>query len=142
MIIGVGIDMIDSRRIATTLERHQGRFISRVFTPLEIQRCESRARKALQFAKIYAAKEAFLKAIGTGLAKGVQWKNIEISHYPSGQPYITVSGKALRILTALTPAGSSARIHLSISDEDPYAIAYVTINTEREQEDVVEKRSN
>jgi holo-[acyl-carrier protein] synthase len=130
MIIGVGTDLIDIRRIERTLERFGERFLERVFTPAERVRAERRVDRAAAYAKRYAAKEACAKALGTGFRQGVYWRDIGVLSRPSGQPVLELSGGAARRLAALTPAGMSARIDLSLSDEPPLGQAVVVISAE------------
>ncbi len=128
MILGVGIDLVDIRRLEKTLERFGDRFLDRVFTPRERQRCDRRRRRIDAYAQRFAAKEACAKALGTGFRQGVAWQAIEIGNLPSGQPVLTLTeGAALR-LGALTPPRMSAHLHLSMTDEHPYAQAFVVIS--------------
>jgi holo-[acyl-carrier protein] synthase len=130
MIIGVGTDLIDIRRIERTLERFGERFLVRVFTPAERARAERRIDRAAAYAKRYAAKEACAKALGTGFRQGVYWRDIGVHNRPSGQPVLELSGGAARRLAALTPAGMSARIDLSLADEPPLGQAVVVISAQ------------
>lgn len=128
MIIGVGTDLADIRRIERTLERFGERFCARVFTASERARCDRRANPAACYAQRYAAKEACSKALGTGLRQGVFWRDMVVSNAPSGKPALTLSGGALDRLHALTPAGMAAAIELSLTDEYPLAHAVVVIS--------------
>lgn len=128
MILGLGTDLIDIRRIERTLDRFGERFIVRVFTDTERARAEARLDRAAAYAKRYAAKEACAKALGTGFRHGVYWRDIAVSNRPSGQPVLQLSGGAARRLAALTPAGMAAHIDLSLSDEPPLGQAVVIIS--------------
>ena len=126
MIIGVGTDLIDIRRIERTLARFGERFLDRVFTAAERSRAEARVDRAAAYAKRYAAKEACAKALGTGFRQGVYWRDIGVLNRPSGQPILLLRGGAASQLTALT--GMSARIDLSLTDEPPLGQAVVIIS--------------
>ena len=125
MILGLGSDMIDIRRIERTLERYGDRFIQRVFTPVEQARAERRRARVETYAKRFAAKEACAKALGTGLRRGVFWRDMGVVNLPGGRPTMALSGGALDRLNAITPAGHSPRIDVSITDE--YPLAQVTV---------------
>lgn len=132
MIIGIGADICDIRRIERSLARFGARFERRVFTPREIARAAGRkgARhnsKAASYAKRFAAKEAFGKALGTGIAHGVFWRDIEVVNLPSGKPTLHVTGKAAALLDAHTPPGHQLVIHLTLTDEYPLAQAQVIL---------------
>jgi holo-[acyl-carrier protein] synthase len=127
MIIGIGSDLVDVRRIQRTLERHGERFVTRIFTPLERATAERRARRSETYAKRFAAKEACAKALGTGLRAGVFWRDMGVVNMPSGRPTMKLTGGALTRLQAITPAGCEARIDVTISDEGPIAQAFVVI---------------
>jgi holo-[acyl-carrier protein] synthase len=127
MIIGIGSDLVDVRRIQRTLERHGERFVARIFTPLERATAERRARRSETYAKRFAAKEACAKALGTGLRAGVFWRDMGVVNLPSGRPTMKLTGGALTRLQAITPAGCEARIDVTISDEGPIAQAFVVI---------------
>jgi holo-[acyl-carrier protein] synthase len=127
MIIGIGSDLVDVRRIQRTLERHAERFVTRIFTPLERATAERRARRSETYAKRFAAKEACAKALGTGLRAGVFWRDMGVVNLPSGRPTMKLTGGALTRLQAITPAGCEARIDVTISDEGPIAQAFVVI---------------
>lgn len=127
MILGIGSDLIDIRRIEATLERHGARFIGRCFTDIERRRSEGRATRAASYAKRFAAKEACSKALGTGLRRGVYWRDMGVVNKPGGQPTMALTGGALARLAALTPPGSTAEIHLTITDDYPLAQAFVVI---------------
>ena len=127
MIIGLGSDLCDIRRVEQTLEKFGARFVERCFTPIERQKSERRAQRASSYAKRFAAKEACAKALGTGLNAGVFWRDMGVVNLPSGQPTLQLTGGAARRLAALTPAGHQAVIHLTLTDEYPLAQAYVLI---------------
>lgn len=127
MIIGLGSDLIDIRRIEKTLERHGERFINRIFTDVERQKSERRAQRAASYAKRFAAKEACAKALGTGLARGVFWRDMGVVNLPSGQPTMKLTGGAAKRLDALIPDGYRAVVHLTITDDYPLAQAFVVI---------------
>ena len=129
MILGIGSDITDVRRIAKVIERHGDRFLDRVFTPVERARAERRKNRVETYAKRFAAKEACAKALGTGMRSGVWWRDMGVVNRPGGQPTMELTGGALRRLQALTPPGQDARIDLTISDEGPMALAYVIIST-------------
>jgi len=127
MIIGVGSDLCDARRIAKVLERHGERFLDRVFTPTERAKAERRANKAETYAKRFAAKEACSKALGTGLRAGVFWRDMGVVNLPGGRPTMKLTGGALARLKAILPAGHEARIDVSLTDEGSTAQAIVII---------------
>jgi len=127
MIIGVGTDLMDIRRIEKTLERFGARFTGRVFTDHERARCERRPHPAAAYAQRYAAKEACSKALGTGFRQGVFWRDMAVDNLPSGKPYLTLTGGARRHLDKLTPPGMDAAVELSLTDEYPMAQAVVVI---------------
>lgn len=127
MIIGIGSDLCDIRRIEETLERFGDRFIARCFTEVERRRSERRAGRAASYAKRFAAKEACAKALGTGLRAGVFWRDMGVVNLPSGQPTMRLTGGAAQRLADITPVGAEAFIHLTITDEEPLAQAFVVI---------------
>ncbi len=127
MILGIGSDLCDIRRIANTLEKHGERFTHRIFTDIERQRAQSKAKPAATYAKRFAAKEACAKALGTGLNRGVFWRDMGVVNQRSGQPTMQLTGGAAGRLAALTPPGHEAVIHLTITDDHPYAQAFVVI---------------
>ncbi|MGH6682327.1 MAG: holo-ACP synthase [Pseudolabrys sp.] len=127
MIIGLGSDIVDVRRIARTIERHGERFLARIYTPAERAKADKRANRAETYAKRFAAKEACSKALGTGLRAGVFWRDMGVVNLPSGRPTMTLTGGALKRLQAITPSGCEARIDISITDEGPTAQAIVII---------------
>jgi holo-[acyl-carrier protein] synthase len=127
MIIGLGSDLIDIRRIERSLERHGERFIQRIFTDVERQRSERRAGRAASYAKRFAAKEACAKALGTGISEGVFWRDMGVINLPSGKPTMALTGGAAARLEKLLPTGHSAVVHLTITDDFPLAQAFVII---------------
>lgn len=127
MIIGIGSDLCDARRIAQVLERHGDRFINRIFTPTERAKAERRARRAETYAKRFAAKEACAKALGTGFRAGVFWRDMGVVNLASGRPTMQLTGGALERLQAITPPGHTARIDVSLTDDGPTAQAIVII---------------
>jgi holo-[acyl-carrier protein] synthase len=127
MIIGLGSDLIDIRRINQTLERYGERFISRIFTELEQKKSERRTARAASYAKRFAAKEACAKALGTGLKDGVFWRDMGVVNLVSGQPTIKLTGGAARRLAEITPPGMTAQISLTLTDDYPLAQAIVII---------------
>jgi holo-[acyl-carrier protein] synthase len=128
MILGLGSDLIDIRRIEQTLERHGERFITRLFTDIERAKSERRAARAASYAKRFAAKEACAKALGTGLSRGVYWRDMGVVNLPGGKPTMALTGGALKRLEAMTPPGHKAQIDLSITDDFPLAQAIVIIS--------------
>jgi len=127
MIIGIGNDLIDIRRIEKTLERHGERFTNRVFTEVERTKSDRRKQRAASYAKRFAAKEACAKALGTGLSRGVFWRDMGVVNLPGGKPTLKLDGGALKRLEEITPPGHIADIHLTITDEFPLAQAIVII---------------
>ena len=127
MIIGVGADLTDIRRIEKTLRRFGDRFRARVFTDLERARSERRADAAASYAKRFAAKEACAKALGTGMRGGVFWKDMGVVNVPSGRPTMVLTGGAAARLASLMPRNGRAAIHVSLTDDHPYAQAFVII---------------
>jgi len=128
MILGMGSDLIDIRRIERTLERYGERFLDRIFTELERKKSEGRLQRAASYAKRYAAKEACSKALGTGFRKGVFWRDMGVVNLPSGKPTLKLTGGAASRLAELTPPGMVAEIELSMTDEPPMAQAIVIIS--------------
>lgn len=127
MIVGIGSDLIDIRRIEKTLERHGERFIARIFTDIERRKSEARRERAASYAKRFAAKEACAKALGTGLSRGVFWRDMGVVNLPGGKPTMALTGGAARRLDQLVPSGMSAAVHLTITDDYPLAQAFVII---------------
>lgn len=130
MILGIGSDLIDIRRIERTLERYGDRFVTRIFTAEEQRRSERRANRAASYAKRYAAKEACSKALGTGFRDGVYWRDLGVVNLPSGRPTLILTGGALQRLAAMTPRGMTAHIELTLTDEETLASAFVVISAE------------
>jgi holo-[acyl-carrier protein] synthase len=129
MIIGLGNDLIDIRRIESTLERFGARFTDRVFTETERAKSDRRAQRAASYAKRFAAKEACAKALGTGVPRrGVHWQHMGVVNLPSGQPTMALSGGAARRLEEITPDGMVARIDVTLTDDYPLAQAIVIIS--------------
>ncbi len=128
MILGIGSDFSDTRRIAQSIERYGDRFLDRVFTPEERAKADARTRRAETYAKRFAAKEACSKALGTGLSLGVFWRDMGVVNLPSGAPTMRLTGGAAVRLAQITPPGHEAVIHLSITDEGPLCAAYVVIS--------------
>jgi holo-[acyl-carrier protein] synthase len=129
MIIGIGSDLIDIRRVAKVMERHGDRFLDRIFTEVERRRCDRRgATRIPSYARRFAAKEATAKALGTGFRRGVFWRDLGVVNLPSGQPGMRLTGEALRRLEAMTPSGMQARLDVSLTDEPPLAQAVVIIS--------------
>jgi holo-[acyl-carrier protein] synthase len=127
VILGVGTDLLDIRRLERTLDRWGERFCQRVYTDLERSRCNGHVNRVARYAQRYAAKEACAKALGTGFRQGVAWRDIEVDNLRSGKPFMRLSGGAARRLEALTPPGLSPTIELSLTDEYPFAHAIVVI---------------
>lgn len=128
MILGIGSDLVDIRRIQATLDRFGERFTNRIFTETERRRCDRRADRAGGYARRFAAKEACSKALGTGLRKGVFWRDMAVVNLPSGKPTLALSGGALAHLQSMVPAGMAVQIDLSMTDDPPIAQAIVIIS--------------
>ncbi|MER9066907.1 holo-ACP synthase [Mesorhizobium sp. M0902] len=127
MIIGIGSDLIDIRRIEKSLERHGQRFIQRIYTEIEQARSENRAARVASYAKRFAAKEACAKALGTGMAQGVFWRDMGVVNLASGKPTMALTNGAAARLDEILPEGHRAVIHLTITDDFPLAQAFVII---------------
>jgi len=127
MIIGLGSDICDARRIEQVLNKHGERFLNRIFTAAERAKADRRANRVQTYAKRFAAKEACAKALGTGFRKGVFWRDMGVVNLPSGKPTMQLTGGALERLKAITPAGHEVRIDVSLTDEGPTAQAIVII---------------
>lgn len=127
MIIGIGSDLIDIRRIEKTLSRHPERFINRIFTEIEQAKSDRRNQRAASYAKRFAAKEACAKALGTGLSHGVFWRDMGVVNLPTGKPTMKLTGGAAERLAKILPEGHDAAIHLTITDDFPLAQAFVII---------------
>jgi holo-[acyl-carrier protein] synthase len=130
MILGIGSDIVDVRRIERAVARHGDRFLLRVFTAVERAKAERRANRMETFAKRFAAKEACAKALGTGFRAGVFFRDLGVVNLPSGRPTMKLTGGAQKRLEAITPAGWRARIDLTLTDEGPLAQAFVIISAE------------
>jgi holo-[acyl-carrier protein] synthase len=128
MILGIGSDLTDVRRIEKVIARHGERFIARIFTERERARAERKKNRVETYAKRFAAKEACAKALGTGMRGGVWWRDMGVVNLPSGRPTMQLTGGALARLQAMTPQGYEAKIDLTISDEGPMAQALVVIS--------------
>ena len=128
MILGIGNDLVDSRRIEKTMNRFGMRFLNRVFTSQEQERISKQYNHAIGYAKLFAMKEAVLKALGTGLAGGIIWHDVEIFREFEHAPCVKLTGVALKVITKLTPKGHKASVHVSVSDEWPYAQAFAMIS--------------
>ncbi len=131
MIIGLGSDLCDIRRIQDSLDRFGDRFTHRLYTEGERARSERKADRAASYAKRFAAKEACAKALGTGIRRGVFWRDMGVVNMRSGQPTMALTGGAADRLAAMTPPGHEAVIHLTLTDEIPYAQAFVVIEAIR-----------
>jgi holo-[acyl-carrier protein] synthase len=131
MILGLGNDIIDIRRVERTIERYGDRFLSRVFTDIERRKSDGRAGRAASYAKRFAAKESCVKALGTGFRQGVFWRDMGVVNLPSGRPTLELTGGALQALAELTPEGHEVRIDLTITDDFPMAQAIVIISAYR-----------
>jgi holo-[acyl-carrier protein] synthase len=130
MILGIGSDIVDVRRIERTIDRHGDRFLARIFTDVERARAERRTNRVETYAKRFAAKEACAKALGTGFRAGVFFRDLGVVNLPSGRPTMVLTGGAKTRLEAITPAGYEARIDVTITDEGPLAQALVIISAE------------
>jgi holo-[acyl-carrier protein] synthase len=128
MIIGIGTDLVDIRRIEQTIARHGDRFINRIYTETERARAERKANRIDTYAKRFAAKEACAKALGTGFRNGVFFRDMGVVNLPSGKPTLRLTGGALKRLQAITPDGFEAQIDLALTDEPPLAQAFVVIS--------------
>ena len=128
MILGIGNDLIDIRRIEKTIEKHGERFLARVYTDIERAKSDRRAQRAASYAKRFAAKEACAKALGTGLNQGVYWRDMGVVNLPGGKPTMRLTGGALKRLEKITPAGHRPQIDLTITDDFPLAQAIVIIS--------------
>ena len=126
MILGIGSDLVDIRRVASSLERFGERFAERLFTEAERAKAGRAANPAPVYARRFAAKEAAAKALGVGIS-GLGWRDIEVVNDAAGAPSLTLHGGALDRLASLTPQGCAARLHLSLTDDPPYALAFVVI---------------
>jgi len=127
MILGIGTDLANIDRIAATLDRFGDRFRDRVFTPAEQAKAERRKQAAATYAKRWAAKEACSKALGTGLRMGISWRDMAVTNLPTGQPVMHLTGWAAERLAAMTPPGHEAVVHVTLTDDHPWAQAFVLI---------------
>ena len=127
MILGIGSDLCDIRRIEASLTRFGERFTHRVFTEGERAKCDGRAARAASYARRFAAKEACAKALGSGIAQGVFWRDMEVVNLVGGKPTLRLTGGARQRLAELTPRGFEARLHITLTDEPPLAQAFVMI---------------
>lgn len=132
MILGIGNDVIDIDRIERTLDRFGARFVERIFTSVERSKSERRANRAASYAKRFAAKEACSKALGTGLRRGVFWRDMGVVNLPSGRPTMKLTGGAAKRLAEITPPGMVASIHVTLTDDHPTAQAIVVIEARPE----------
>jgi len=130
MILGIGTDMANIDRISGVLERFGNRFRNRVFTDIEQAKAERRKDVAGTYAKRWAAKEACSKALGTGLAMGISWKDMSVKNLSTGQPVMELTGWAAKRLTEMTPKGFKATVHVSLTDDHPWAQAFVVIDAQ------------
>jgi holo-[acyl-carrier protein] synthase len=128
VILGLGSDLIDIRRIEKTINKHGERFLSRVYTDIERAKSDRRTARAASYAKRFAAKEACAKALGTGLNQGVYWRDMGVVNLPGGKPTMRLTGGALKRLEKITPAGHQPQIDLTITDDFPLAQAIVIIS--------------
>ena len=128
MILGIGTDLIDIRRVEQSIAKYGERFLGRIFTDSERAKSEKRANKAASYAKRFAAKEACSKALGTGLGRGVYWRDMGVVNLPGGKPTMRLTNGALRRLEEITPPGMTAQIDLTITDDFPLAQAFVIIS--------------
>jgi holo-[acyl-carrier protein] synthase len=128
VILGIGSDLVDIKRIESSLERFGDRFVKRIFTEIEQKRSDGRAERAASYAKRFAAKEACSKALGTGLRRGVYWRDMGVVNLRGGKPSIALTGGAAARLAEITPAGMTSQIDLTITDEYPLAQAFVIIS--------------
>ncbi len=127
MIIGLGSDLIDIRRIEKTLSRYGERFVSRIFTKTEQKKSDGRKERAASYAKRFAAKEACVKALGTGIRHGVFWRDVGVTNLPSGKPTMQLTNGAASVLKKITPRGHEIVIHVTITDDYPLAQAFVIL---------------
>ena len=128
MIVGIGNDLVDIRRIEQAINRFGERFLGRIFTAAERARCDRRANRAASYARRFAAKEACAKALGTGLRKGVFWRDMGVVNLPGGKPTMQLTGGAAARLASMMPAGMRPQIDVTLTDEEPIAEAFVVIS--------------
>jgi holo-[acyl-carrier protein] synthase len=141
MILGIGSDMIDIRRIEQSIERFGDRFLDRIFTAAERSKCDRRANRSASYARRFAAKEACSKALGTGFRDGVFWRDLGVVNLASGQPSMRLTGGALRRLEEITPDGMTARLDVTLTDEPPLAQAVVIITAVPAQQRGISERA-
>ena len=132
MILGIGTDICDIRRIEALLEKHAQRFKDKTFTPEEQTYCESKARPAMSYAKRFAAKEAIAKALATDVSGSLSWTDVSVKNDPSGRPRAILIGGARQRLDEITPAGHNASVELSLSDDYPYATAFAIVEARKQ----------
>jgi len=142
MILGVGSDMIDIRRIEQVIERFGDRFLDRIFTDAERRKCDRRANRSASYARRFAAKEACSKALGTGFRNGVFWRDLGVVNLASGRPCMRLTGGALRRLEEITPEGMMSRLDVTLTDEPPIAQAVVIISAVLAEENGVFHRAH
>jgi holo-[acyl-carrier protein] synthase len=128
MILGIGNDLIDIRRVEESIAKYGERFLTRIFTDLERAKSDRRANRAASYAKRFAAKEACSKALGTGINRGVYWRDMGVANLPGGKPTMVLTGGALERLKEITPPGMTVQIDLTITDDFPLAQAFVIIS--------------
>lgn len=133
MILGVGTDIIDIRRLERILERFEERFLNRIYTDLERQKSENRKNRVASYAKRFAAKEACSKALGTGFRQGVFWRDMGVMNLKGGKPTVVLTGGAALRLADITPAGMTSKIDISMTDEPPIAEAFVIISAQKDE---------
>ena len=133
MILGVGTDIIDIRRLEKVLERFEERFLNRIYTDLERQKSENRKNRVASYAKRFAAKEACSKALGTGFRQGVFWRDMGVMNLKGGKPTVVLTGGAALRLADITPAGMTSKIDISMTDEPPIAEAFVIISAQKDE---------
>ena len=133
MILGVGTDIIDIRRLEKVLERFEERFLNRIYTDLERQKSENRKNRVASYAKRFAAKEACSKALGTGFRQGVFWRDMGVMNLKGGKPTVVLTGWAAIRLADITPAGMTSKIDISMTDEPPIAEAFVIISAQKDE---------
>jgi holo-[acyl-carrier protein] synthase len=133
MILGVGTDIIDIRRLEKVLERFEERFLNRIYTDLERQKSENRKNRVASYAKRFAAKEACSKALGTGFRQGVFWRDMGVMNLKGGKPTVVLTGGAAIRLADITPAGMTSKIDISMTDEPPIAEAFVIISAQKDE---------
>lgn len=127
MIIGIGTDLCDIRRIEKSLTKYGDRFKAKIFTPVEIAYCDSKSGAAGYYAKRFAAKEALAKALSSATSGHLRWKDVGVENDPSGRPVLKLTGEAAQRLIEFTPKGYSPYLHLTLTDDAPYAMAFVVI---------------